>query len=279
MAAAYSIGISDVKIDSNSLGSITSASIDIEAANIPLHSDKVGQAMLVGKEFITKSFHGTLNVTTEEFGLTSSLFTEMAKVIKGDTPGLKSFSCKLPYAGASLSGNVYIIPQFSTSGGIDQFGTITLRLPIIGDLTASAGSMSNQNTIGGVPFLPFSADSMAITSNPDNLCLAVSAGGFNAVGAKVDGSCQYKPIYRSGSLWPKDIVIDSVKILAEIDIADFTSLQAINMQKTSFDVEFKSIGGSNLKLNLGDSCVKYLAGYSSTGNVNTWKLKVEGNSV
>jgi hypothetical protein len=279
-AKAISIGIAACKIDGTSLGSCVNASIDMNATTVPIHAEKVGTAYIVPSKFAVKGIAGVLNVTTEEIGLVKTIIESMAKALKGTTPETKSFGCTVPGTGGGISGSVLLLPQFSATVSLDGWSTFTLSPPIVTALVGNAGTAPTTTTIATVPFMDFSTNKGAYLTSASNLCASVTCGGIGVGSLDISVTSQYTSIYRSGSAWPKDHVIDSVKIIADIGFYDFTSAASTYATEASVSVIFNAYVGTNLTLNLGDKCVKYLSGLrTSNSGVNTWHIKVEGNGI
>ena len=276
---AISIGVSKVTIDGTSLGSNTQASISLQPVIVPVHTEKVGSGMVVGNRLAVKSLQGTLNVTTEELPPLSSLFSKMRKVINGERYDTASFSCFVPLCGGSMTGEIAILPQFSSSCAFDSWANVTLNLPIIGPLDLSAGGIK-PTVISGIPFITDSSG-RADTIDKNNLCFSniTCSVADSIVEANVSGSCQIRPIFRGTPPWPVDYVVDGVSIQADVGCADFSNSLSLYQTDSSFEVTFHCLSGS-LKFNLRDKCLVQLAGLktSQTG-VNTWLIRAEGNSI
>ena len=274
---AISIGVAQVEVDGTDLGSVISATLDMQLDTIPVHKEKVGSAYIIGSQFAVKSVGGSLSVSTEEVGLVRGILDSMLAVLKGEKPEKKNFSCNFPISGGSISGQVLMLPQFTASASAEGWSSITVQPLICSELSGSGGSAST-TTAGGVPFLNTSVTG-ALTKDTGNLCNAVKCNGISVGFLSVSATCQYTGIYRGGSPWPIDYVIDSAKVTADIGFYDFAGLSGIFTESAPVSVKFGTVSGGDLTLDFGSKCVKVLGGMrTSNAGINTWHIKVEGNA-
>ena len=274
---AISVGIAECKIDGKSLGSCSNAFIDMTGVTVPIHSEKVGTAYIVPYKYAIKSINGVLSVTTEELSLAKDILVSMKKAMRGTQPETKTFSCTVPGSGGGISGSVILLPQFTISVSIDGWSSITFNLPIVTSLIADAGAAPTDK-VGGIYFIDTSKNKGAVTVNKNNLCCAASYGTNKVATLELEVSSQYSSIFRSGSAWPTDHVLESSKIIGHIGFYDFTSATAAVSTEEVIDLIFTTIDGTNITYSLGDKCVKYLSGLRTSSNgVNTWLVRVEGN--
>lgn len=272
---AISIGVAAVKLDNQDLGSVTAASIDLQTEFLTLHSQKVGQSMIAGSEFAIKSLSGSMNITTEEVGLVRPFLDLMVDSIKTGILTKKSFICDFPGSGGRLSGSVILMPQFSANVSIDGWSSISLQ-PLICGPISGLGGQSPTNIVGGVPFLD-TAKKGAVTFDKNNLCYGVECNGIGVGELSLAISSQYRSIFRGDPPWPVDYVLDSVRVAADIGFYDFTSLD-LDTTTLPISLVFKTIGGGNMTLNFGNLIKTFGGMKTSSSGVNTWHIKLEGNS-
>lgn len=274
---AISMGIAKVVVDGADLGSVTSASLDMQLDTIPIHKEKVGTAYIVGSQFAIKSVGGSLSVSTEEVGLVRDLLDSMLKVLKGEKPEKKNFSCTFPTSGGSVTGQVLMLPQFTASASAEGWSSITVQPLICSELVGTGGAAAT-NKVANVPFLDVSKKG-ALTVDKNNLCNGIKCNSVGVGFLSVSATCQYTGIYRAGSPWPKDYVIDTAKVTADIGFYDFAGLNSVFSEESPVSVKFTTVGGGDLTLDFGTKCVKVLGGMrTSNAGVNTWHIKVEGNA-
>jgi hypothetical protein len=272
---AMSLGLAKIVIDGTDLGSVTSASVDLQLDTLPMHDEKVGSAYIVGSRQVIKSCGGSLSVATEEVGSISNIIAGMLSVLKGEQPVKKNFTCSFNGSGGSMSGQVLLIPQFTANISPESWSSINIQPVICGQLVGTAGTVVT-NKIANVPFLDMSKVG-ALTVNKNSLCCAAQCNSIGIAELNLSVSCQYTPIYRNNNPWPVDYVVDTAKVSADIGFYDFAELSSVFETESPVDITFLTIGGSNVVLNLGEKCVKVLSGMKSTNGINTWHVKVEGS--
>lgn len=274
---AVSLGVVQTVIGGINLGSVTDASIDLQFDLLPTHGQKVGNAQIVGSEFKVKSIGGSMSVTLEEVGLAAELLDCMTTAVRTGEIAKRSFSAYFPGSGGSISGELMLMPQFSTSVALEGWSTISLQPLICGPIVGLAG-LSSTHKVGGVPFMDVSKKG-TLTKDNDNLCYAVECNGIGVADMNLSVTSQYRSIYRGNPPWPVDYVLDSVHVSADIGFYDMTELTSAYEEKCGVVIDYLTIGGTKVPLNLGTSCVKMLSGLKSSGSgVNTWRMKVEGNA-
>lgn len=274
---SLSIGVAKVTVDSIDLGSITETSIDLQVNTIPIHSAKVGNAMIVADRFGIKNISGTLNVTTEEVGAIRNILDSMLTATRTGNPARAPMRCEFAGADASMTSDVLLLPQISASVNLEGWCTIGLQLPLCAPLNGLSGTLGS-TLIGGVPFVNQFRQG-AVTTDSNNLCYGVSCNGNWLGELNLSVASQYESIFRGDPPWAVDHVLNSVKVTANLGFYDFSTLTSSYETSSTVELLFHTIGGAIIPVNLGPRCVKSLAGMkTSRGGVNTWHMTVEGNA-
>jgi len=272
-----SIGIAKCEIDGIDLGSCISSTIETQLTTIGTHTSKVGSAKIVPSEYKVKRAAGVMSIAVEEISIVRSILDDMLSVLNGEPPVKKPFTCSFPLSGGSISGQVLMLPQFSATVSVDGWSSITIQPTICSELTATSGS-NMPTVVGGVPFMDTKVRGAA-TLDTDNLCCGVTCNSLDVGELNISVSCQSTGIYRNASPWPIDYVIDIAQVTADIGFYTFEALQTYFDTDQTVIITFNTIGGTSVNLNFGDKCSKILSGMkTSTSGINTWHVKIEGNS-
>ncbi len=248
---SLNLGTVRSEINGKNLGCVTAVDLDMSTAVVSTY--KNGTIISPKSHKLLKPY-GVLSITTEEFGNVTSIIADMLNNLAVDSIEAVNFDC------FSITGKVYLIPQFSFSLG--SWTSITIK-PIVKNFNF-VNKPSPSSVIQSMP-------NRAITDNTDNLCYAIDLNGKLLSSLTFDTKCNYELIFDSYEQEILDCVINSFSVEINAGIIDFESTDI----PTEFDLNFNLIGGL-YQLKIKDA-IGIPQGFKSSKDYNTWHVKIIGS--
>lgn len=262
---SISFGAIKTKIDSIDLGSVLSSDLVISKNVIPIYTGGA-DPVFKPKTFLTNRLQGTFSVSTDD-STASFIFDKMISNLLAN--GIQAVNFNNHY----ISGNLFIIPQFSVTAQLDGFTSISFNFPIKDISVAQQGTTQQAKTCD-LDFVSF--EEAAVTANTDNILVAANVNGISASSISVVSKCDYELLYNdsdTANISPVACIIRSAYVEADISLIDFSSIADIDTKAT---INLLDIKGDSCGITIKD-ITSYVSGLKTSNGINSWQVKVIGS--